>query len=329
MRTVKAKGGGAGCCAGSKRATTRRSCERTATQNWHAEEDVPPVVGLYVPCAMARRFGGNWFRWKGAGQAAAQGAKGRPRAGHANAPPRKRNRKQARLRMCLWGKRSPSAYMMTSHPCCTRPAQWREGAGENVKGERRRGRLLRGERKGDHAQGMQNAPSRKTSKLLSWWHHGCCCMSLRGRRCRKCCLVCSNSPQCNKSPHQRCCTCPAQWRGVAGENGQGGRGRGRLLRGERKGDLALGMQTHNRARLARNGRRAARVWVVLALRNGAEVRVRMVKGEGGGDGCWAGSERATTRRKCKRTAAHDWHAAENVLPVFGLYLPCAMARRCE
>ena len=43
------------------------------------------MFGLYVPCAMARRCGGEWFRGTGAGQAAARGAKGRPRAGHANA----------------------------------------------------------------------------------------------------------------------------------------------------------------------------------------------------------------------------------------------------
>jgi len=59
-----------------------------------------------------------------------------------------------------------------------------------------------------------------------------------------------------------------------------------------------GMQTHRRARLARSRGRAAREWVVRALRNGAEVRGRMVKGEGGGAGCCAGSERATTRRAC-------------------------------
>jgi hypothetical protein len=112
MRMVKGEGGGAGCCAGSKRAITRRSCERTATQNWHAEEDVPPVVGLNVPWAMARRFGGEWLRWKGAGQAAAQGAKGRPRAGHANAPPRN------------WCR-------MTRQPGCTCPAQWRGSEREN------------------------------------------------------------------------------------------------------------------------------------------------------------------------------------------------------
>ena len=34
------------------------------------------------------------------------------------------------------------------------------------------------------------------------------------------------------------------------------------------------------------------------LRNGAKVRGRMVKGEGGGAGCCAESERATTRRAC-------------------------------
>jgi hypothetical protein len=42
------------------------------------------MLGLYVPCAMARRCGGEWVRGKGAGHAAARGAKGRPRAGHAN-----------------------------------------------------------------------------------------------------------------------------------------------------------------------------------------------------------------------------------------------------
>ncbi len=80
--------------------------------------------------------GGEWLRGKGAGQAAARRAKGRPRAGHANAPPRKQGtRTGPRLG-------------------CTCPAQWRGGAGENGLGGRGRGRLLRGERKGDHAQGM-------------------------------------------------------------------------------------------------------------------------------------------------------------------------------
>ena len=67
--------GGAGCCAGSERATTRRACKRTAAQDWHAVEELLPVLGLYLPCAMARRCGGEWFRGKGAGQAAARGAK--------------------------------------------------------------------------------------------------------------------------------------------------------------------------------------------------------------------------------------------------------------
>ena len=66
---------------------------------------------------------------------------------------------------------------------------------------------------------------------------------------------------------------------------------------ERKDDHALGMQTHRRAAGAGC---LARAWVVSALRNGVEVRERMVKGEGGGAGCCAGSERATTRRACKR-----------------------------
>ena len=77
-----------------------------------------------------------------------------------------------------------------------------------------------------------------------------------------------------------------------------GEGWGKLLRRERKCGHAQGMQTHRRARLARGRGRAAREWVVRALRNGAEVRGRMVKGEGGGAGCCAGSERATTRRAC-------------------------------
>ena len=97
-----------------------------------------------------------------------------------------------------------------------------------------------------------------------------------------------------------------------------GLGRGTLLSGERKGDHAQGMLTYRRARQARSGRRAARAWVVRALRDGAEVRGRMVKGEGGGAGCCAGSERATTRRACLRTAAQlvqdDWR-------VLGLYVP--------
>ena len=47
----------------------------------------------------------------------------------------------------------------------------------------------------------------------------------------------------------------------------------------------------------------------------------MVKGEGGGAGCYAESERTT-----KRTAAQDWHAAADVLPVLGLYVPAAQDR---
>jgi hypothetical protein len=122
-----------------------------------------------------------------------------------------------------------------------------------------------------------------------------------------------------------CCTRPAQWREGAGENVKGERGRGKLLRGERKGDHAQGMLTHRRARLARGGGRATSVWVVLALRNGAEERGRMVKVKGGGAGCCAGSERATTRWACKRTAAQ---LVQDDAPAFGLYAPCEMARRC-
>jgi hypothetical protein len=108
---VKGKGGGAGSCAGSERTTTRRECKRTAAQDWHAVEEMLPVFGLYLPCSMARRCGEEWLREKGAGQAAARGAKGRPSAGHANAPPR-------------------SWYRMTCYPSRTCPAQWRGGAGE-------------------------------------------------------------------------------------------------------------------------------------------------------------------------------------------------------
>ncbi len=71
------------------------------------------------------------------------------------------------------------------------------------------------------------------------------------------------------------------------------RERGRLLRGKQRGDQTQSMQTHRRAIPAG---RAASVWVVRALRNSAEVRGRMVKGEGGEAGCSAGSEWATTRR---------------------------------
>ena len=39
-------------------------------------------------------------------------------------------------------------------------------------------------------------------------------------------------------------------RRCVGENGKGRRGQGTLLRGERKGDHALGMRTHRRARQA-------------------------------------------------------------------------------
>ena len=77
-----------------------------------------------------------------------------------------------------------------------------------------------------------------------------------------------------------------------------GKGWGKLLRGERKCGHAQGMLTHRRARLARGRGRTAREWVVRALRNGAEVRGRMVKGEGDGAGCGAGSEKGNTRRAC-------------------------------
>jgi hypothetical protein len=50
-------------------------------------QDDWPVLGLYVPCAMARGCGGEWLRGKGAGLATAREAKGRPRAGMQNAPP--------------------------------------------------------------------------------------------------------------------------------------------------------------------------------------------------------------------------------------------------
>ena len=53
------------------------------------QDDAP--LALYLPCAMARRCGGEWLRGKGAKLAAARGEIGRPRAGpragHANAPP--------------------------------------------------------------------------------------------------------------------------------------------------------------------------------------------------------------------------------------------------
>ena len=109
---VKGEGGGAGCCAESERATTRRACKRTATQ---LMQDDAPLV-LYVPCAMARGCGGEGLRGKGAGQAAVRGAKGRPRAGHANAPPRKTGMRRRTCCQCLG---------------CTCPAQLRGGAGEN------------------------------------------------------------------------------------------------------------------------------------------------------------------------------------------------------
>ena len=69
---VKGEGGGAGCCAGSKRATTRWACKRTAAQSM---QDLWFSDGLYLPCAMTRRCGGEWLRGKGAGQAAARGGK--------------------------------------------------------------------------------------------------------------------------------------------------------------------------------------------------------------------------------------------------------------
>ena len=64
--------------------------------------------------------------------------------------------------------------------------------------------------------------------------------------------------------------------------------------GSKKGDHAQGMQTHRRA----SGAVSRATNAVRALRNGAEVRGRMVKGERGGAGCCAGSKRATTRRAC-------------------------------
>ncbi len=77
-----------------------------------------------------------------------------------------------------------------------------------------------------------------------------------------------------------------------------GEGRRKLLRRERKCGHAQGMLTHRRARLARGRGRAAQAWVVRALRDGAEVRGIMVKGDEGGAGCYAGSKRDTTRRAC-------------------------------
>jgi hypothetical protein len=85
---------------------------------------------------------------------------------------------------------------------------------------------------------------------------------------------------------------------VKGQEGGAGCCAGSERATQRKGDHAQSMQTHHRARQARGDRRAAREWVVRALRNGAEVQGRMVKGEGGGAGCCAGSERATMRMAC-------------------------------
>ena len=44
---------------GAKERQTRRACKRTAAQDKHAEEDELPVLGLYVPCAMAWRCAGR------------------------------------------------------------------------------------------------------------------------------------------------------------------------------------------------------------------------------------------------------------------------------
>jgi hypothetical protein len=51
----------------------------------------------------------------------------------------------------------------------------------------------------------------------------------------------------------------------------------------------------------------------------------MVKGEWGGACCCAGSERATTRRSCQRTAAQDRQVAELVAPWLLLYVPAGQA----
>ena len=96
-----------------------------------------------------------------------------------------------------------------------------------------------------------------------------------------------------------------------------------FLRGERKGDHTLGMLTHRRAKLARGGGRAASAWVVRSLRISAEMRGRMDQVKGGEKGCCAESERATTRRACKRTAAQ---LVQDDAPL-ALYLPCAKARK--
>ena len=79
----------------------------------HADMEMLPVLGLYVPYAIVRKCGGKLLREKGPAHATARGAKGQQRAGHANAPPR--------------------SWCRMPGPClgCTCPAQWRGGAGEN------------------------------------------------------------------------------------------------------------------------------------------------------------------------------------------------------
>jgi hypothetical protein len=171
--------------------------------------------------------------------------------------------------------------------------------------------MLRRERKGDRAQGMQTH-----------------------RRARQ---------ACHGGVAARAWVVFALRSGAARVNGYGGKERGGLLCGQQKGDHAQGTLTHCRAILACRGGRAASVWVVRALLKGAEVRGRMVKGVRGGAGCCVGSKRATTRRACKRTASQRKQEAGAAAYVPGgqevaknihngkplvLYLPCEMARKC-
>ena len=52
----------------------RRACKRTAAQDRHMAEELLPALGLYLPCAMARKCGGEWLRGKGGGASCCAGS---------------------------------------------------------------------------------------------------------------------------------------------------------------------------------------------------------------------------------------------------------------
>jgi hypothetical protein len=188
---VKREGGWTGCCAESERATTRRACKRTAAQLM--QYDVPPVLSRYVPCALARRCGGEWLREKGAKLAAARRAKGRPRAGHAKRTAAHGTQEAGKLAYDPAGQEDAGTHDDAPNALYVPCATARRSGGEWLRGKGAGQAAARGA-KGRPRAGDANAPPRKTGT--------------RRRRCFQCLG----------------CTCPAQWRGGAGENGKGGRG---------------------------------------------------------------------------------------------------------